>query len=279
MLNKSKRIKTAFAMSSISLVIIAAIFLFLKFGSYNNKVVALVNNERIYENEIKDELVDMFPNSDPRTFEVEKLPDSVLELMAKGIYVKKQIYQNAKNAKIDKDKIVKEQIDKYSRRVISEYYLTSIVNKKINNRALSDKYAELADNAEENKQYKISAILLPSQELANEVIAKLKANESFTRLVQKYSLDKEAKDGDLGYFTVKNIKKEFTIVESMQNGDISQPIRTTDGWYVIQLTDVKILELEDFSVMQNKLVEEIKKEEINAIFSKITKNIDIKILI
>ena len=280
MLNKNKRIRIAILMSSISVLIIVAIFLFLKFGFYSNKVVALVGNERIYENEIKDELFDMFPNSDPSAFQLEKLPHPVLKLIAKGVFVKKEIYKNAKNAMIDKDKVVQDKIDRYSRRVISEYYLTYVINKQITSRALNDKYAELAAQAQDGTRYRISAILVGSKEEAQNIIAKLKSNTSFDYLAQKYSLDKKSKNnGDLGYFSLKDIKKEFLLVDSMKNGEVSKPIKTKEGWFVVKLSDVKIVELEDFSLMKDKLIEEIKKEQINEIFFKITKDAEIKILI
>jgi len=280
MLNKNKRIQIAIIMGTISLLIIVAIFLFLRFGFYNNKVVALVGNERIYENEIKDELLEMFPNSDPSTFELAKLPHPVLELMAKGIFVKKEIYKEAKRAMINKDKTVKAEIDKYSERVISEYYLTSMINKKLTNRALSEKYAELSDQMQDGKQYRISVMLFPTKEAADAIIKRLNSHESFENLVQKNSLNAlENKNGDLGYLSSKDIKKEFLIVDSMKKGEFSQPIKTDQGWYIIKLTGVRTVELGDFASMKGKLMEEIKKEEINRIFSRITKHAEVKILI
>ena len=83
----------------------------------------------------------------------------------------------------------------------------------------------------------------------------------------------------MGYSNLKDIKKEFLVVDSMENGEISKPIKSDEGWFIIKLTDTKGVELEDFSVMKNKLIEEIKKEEINEIFSKIMKDAEIKILI
>ncbi len=287
MLKKSKKIKIALTMASISILTIVCIILYAKFGVYNNKAVALVNGKIIHESDIKEELLEIFPNSDPKTFEIEKLPNHVLELISQEIFIKKQIYKNAKRTMIYKDKSVKDKIDKYSKNIINEYYINSILDKKITQQILNDKYLELSEAAKDDQQYKISYILLNTEDQAQKIIEKLQnqenkslENESFFDLAQKYSIDKMTgrKGGNLGYFTLKNIKKEFLLVEEMNEGEISKPIKTKDGWAIIKLTDTKNSKLEGFDQVKDRLVQEIKKEELNNIFAKITKNIEVKIL-
>lgn len=280
MLNKKTRIKTAITLFLASSFTIFSIFLFSEFGFYSNKAVALVENEIIYENDVKDELSEIFPNSDPATFQISKLPQHVLEPIAKEIYVKNRIYKNAKNSLIHRNDLIRKKIAKYSKKIISEYYINSVLDKKTSQKEINNKYLELSEQAQEEKQYKISHILVKTKYQAERILEKLEKKQSFKILAQKYSIDRKTnrKAGDLGYLSPEKLAKEFLIVEEMKKDEISQPIKTDKGWSIVKLTDVRNSKLEDFEVIKDILAQEIRKEKLNEIFSQITKDVKVKII-
>ncbi len=282
MLKDYKRKRIALLLALISLSILVIIFMIPGTSFYyGGKVVALVDNERIYENDIKDELLEMFPGSNPKTFEVRRLPQNVLELIAKGVFIKRHIYRDARNNMVHQDAEVRDKINRYSKKTIREHFIDEKIGKKVNKKAIQAKYLELSDKVKEDKEFSIGHILLKTKYQADKVIEKINDKQSFFVLAGKYSLDKKTnkKGGRLGYFKEDKVKKEFSVILNMKEGNISDPIKTDSGWHVLKLIDIKTPKLEDFDKIKDKIVEELRREEIDKIFSQISQDSTVKILI
>jgi peptidyl-prolyl cis-trans isomerase C len=92
-------------------------------------------------------------------------------------------------------------------------------------------------------EYKARHILVPSKELADQLIKKLKAGAKFEDLVKANSTDNGSKNngGDLGWFNPSRMVKPFgDAVKSLKKGDVTpEPVQTQYGWHVIQLEDTR----------------------------------------
>jgi peptidyl-prolyl cis-trans isomerase C len=93
-----------------------------------------------------------------------------------------------------------------------------------------------------NKEYQARHILLDNEEQAKEVIAKLKAGESFESQV-KLSKDTGSVEqgGDLGFAMAGNYVKPFAdALTSLKKGELTaEPVKTEYGFHVIELIDVR----------------------------------------
>ncbi len=72
--------------------------------------------------------------------------------------------------------------------------------------------------------------------------ARLKAGDSFEALAKEYSQDKASavKGGDLGFFGKGVMDKPFEdVVFKLKKNEVSEPVRTSFGFHLIKLTDIK----------------------------------------
>lgn len=94
---------------------------------------------------------------------------------------------------------------------------------------------------ETTKQVHLHAILIDTEEKALEVIERAGSGEDFTALATELSIDEESKKygGDLGW-----VPKGVLITEldnaafKMEVGELSEPIMTSKGYYIITLSEI-----------------------------------------
>jgi parvulin-like peptidyl-prolyl isomerase len=81
----------------------------------------------------------------------------------------------------------------------------------------------------------------PKKKMADEIVAKLEAGDSFDGMAKLYSDGKEAKQGgDWGWISREVLRKELgDVAFSLKAGQHSQVIDTADGYYILQVESVK----------------------------------------
>ena len=81
----------------------------------------------------------------------------------------------------------------------------------------------------------------PRKRFGEEIVSKLDAGESFESMARVYSEAKEAKQGgDWGWIGKDVLRKELNeIAFTLKAGQHSQLIETAEGYYILQLDDVK----------------------------------------
>lgn len=124
----------------------------------------------------------------------------------------------------------------------------------VNEQILRHAYDEQAATATNDEQRRASHILIQvpagadakTQAAARARIDKiqqqLKGGAAFETLAREYSDDKPsaAKGGDLGYFGKGVMDKAFEEAAfKLKKGEVSAPVRSSFGWHLIKLTDIK----------------------------------------
>ena len=75
------------------------------------------------------------------------------------------------------------------------------------------------------------------------VIARLKKGEDFAKVANEVTEDPSGKAncGDLGYFSKDQMVPEFSDTAfKLENGQISEPVKTQFGWHVIKVEDTRV---------------------------------------
>lgn len=100
-------------------------------------------------------------------------------------------------------------------------------------------------------------ILVADQATATTVETRLKNGEDFSKVAKELSTDTSNKDkgGDLGWFARADMVTEFSDAAfALKVGEISQPVKTTYGYHVIQVLghDVRNLTSTQFDTLKSK---------------------------
>ncbi|MFT8323194.1 MAG: peptidylprolyl isomerase [Bacillus sp. (in: firmicutes)] len=132
-------------------------------------------------------------------------------------------------------------------------------------------------------EIKARHILVADEKTAKEIKKKLDNGDKFEDLAKENSTDtaSAANGGDLGWFGAGSMVPEFeTAAYGLKVNEISGPVKTDNGYHIIQVTDKK--EKGKYEDVKDKMAYDLKvskltTEEINKAMQKELKNADVKI--
>ncbi|NIS82140.1 MAG: hypothetical protein GTO14_18460 [Anaerolineales bacterium] len=110
--------------------------------------------------------------------------------------------------------------------------------------------------AREQEQTLLSHIVVEDSEIAEEVLERLEAGESWEDLTLEYSTDSLTKDlgGDLGWITQEGLIDRYTLTAltaaTQPVGDVVGPIQTSQGWHLFLIREREVRLLLDFDYEQ-----------------------------
>jgi len=251
-----------------------------------HRIIAKVNGIKIYQSDLEDKLTTMFQNQEQPTAKkivIENFPPQVVEALVQDVYLQKELNKIARRSKIAKDPAIKKQISEYKNSVLRQAYLENLVATKVTEQAIKNKYSELSAELAGKKEMHIKHILVANIQDAEKVVKELKGKKSsFEQLAKKYSIDdaNAATGGDLGYIIPDNLDENFAkALLDLKKGQISGPIQTQFGWHIIYVQDIRDVIIPSFDDVKSSIEDQLKQEAAEELFSSITKNAKIKILI
>jgi peptidyl-prolyl cis-trans isomerase D len=144
-------------------------------------------------------------------------------------------------------------------------------------------------------QWRLSHILIavkPDASAADQAAAKDKAEKivaearkspaGFAQLAKEKSEDPGSAEsgGDLGYFTSAPSKAKeglepiLSAMQKMKTGEISEPIRTSFGYHVIEVVDAKPAEIKTFDAVKQDVLAQLKKQQAHSKFADLRDTFD-----
>lgn len=102
------------------------------------------------------------------------------------------------------------------------------------------------------------------EERVREVLSKIRAGEKFEALAKTYSDSPTAKEGgELGYFEPARLAPEIrAVVEKLREGAVADPIRTTDGFLILQLVEHVPAGIPPFEKVENDIMQKLYFEQV-----------------
>ncbi len=288
--SRKKNFVKIFAVVAIVAAALFGISVYL-FKGKSDVVVATVNNQKIYKSEIDSKLRSVFDgqnfggqSSETKIPDTSSLPKEVIEILAKEIYLDRELTKEAEKSKAAKSPELKMQITQVKDRMIRQAYVSSVLKEKVSDEKVREKYSELSNDLSGKKEYLISHIVTKTKEEADKIAKELSAKKApkFADLAKKYSIDQDsaANGGNLGYIVEGNMFKEIAdALVTLKKDQVSQPIQTKFGWHLIKMSESRQAQALPFESVKESIREQLSQDTLSEINAKITKNAKVKILI
>ena len=106
------------------------------------------------------------------------------------------------------------------------------------------------------QQYKIGLIVLPTEDAAKAVLARLRKGENFAKLATEVSIDPSKKDGgSVGWVLPAQILPAISnVMVNLTKGNlVAAPIQTPAGWNIIKLEDKRPFKVPAFDEAKNEV--------------------------
>jgi len=129
-----------------------------------------------------------------------------------------------------------------------------------------------------NKEYKVSHILLKSEDEAKAVIEQLKTGK-FEDIAMEKSMDpgSSVKGGDLGWAVPGNFVKPFSdAMVTLNKGQISAPVQSQFGWHVIKLEDARDVKVPAFEEVKPNVTQHMQQQLIQQAIAELRSKAAIK---
>lgn len=251
----------------------------------NDIIVAQIGEENIYKSDIEKKLKEVFANNKNPQFSFEKLPDQVIELFSREIYLDRKIVAEAKRLGLDNSNDIKDAIENFKISTIRQSYVASLLKDSITDQKIVEKFNEMNAQLENKIEYKYYQIILSDQTQAENVYKELKANKKplkFSDGAKKYSLDAQSSNngGEVDYKQESSIQKDIVEnLKKLKKDELSKPFQSGENWYIIKAGDLKKSKPLEFESTKEYVRHLIKVEEVEKINGKFIKDKKVKILL
>jgi peptidyl-prolyl cis-trans isomerase C len=176
---------------------------------------------------------------------------------------------------LDKDPDVAARLDVVRMRVLGDAQSQSYLKGKEPTDAELHAEYDTAIAALDKTEYHAEHILVPSKEMAEQAIKKIKGGAKFEDVAKAESTDgSKTNGGDLGWFTLARMAKPFgDAVKDLKKGEVTPvPVQTQFGWHVIKLLDTREMTPPPFDQVKQQVANGVLQKKLQAYVDSLKKN-------
>ncbi len=216
------------------------------------------------------------------------IPQSRLELMVKANIAQGQadnpemrkalrenliteeiLAQEAIKKGLDRDQEIVTQLELSRQAVLVRAFQANYIkNNVVSDETLRKEY-EILKVQMGDKEYKARHILVENENEARDIIASLKKGADFGKIASEKSRDDGSKDngGELDWSPAAAYVRPFAeTLEKLQKGKFTEePVQTSFGWHVIELTDVRPMTFPPFDEIKQNIQQRVLQREFAAV--------------
>lgn len=243
----------------------------------SDDAIARVGNEDIKTAQIKPYLENL---GDQDREALEKNP-AALSQAVRTLILQQILLKEALATGWDKTPEVAEQLDRLRQGAIAETYLQSIA--KVPEGYPSEEEVKTVYEARKSdlqvpKQIRLAQIYIAipkdaskeSQDKSKtriDEISKAVKTGDFASVAREKSEEREtaSRGGEVGWLAEARIQPEIrSKVSTLSKGSVTEPVRLTDGWYVVKVLDVKDAHTATLDEVKDQLVKALRNERLRA---------------
>ena len=224
--------KYIIATSAALVILVAGALTYKVYADKNEGVAAIVNNEKISVEEVKN-AYEQNPQIKAQV-PFEEFYDHAIDVMVNS----KLASQAAKASNIAATPEYQKQLATLQDELARQMYIDKLVKEAVTDEAVKKVYDDYVAQFKSQKEIKAKHILVETEQEAKDIIKKLdEKSAKFDDLARQYSKDQP----DLGYFTKEMMVPEFSEVAfTLDKGTYSKvPAKTEFGYHVIYVEDVR----------------------------------------
>jgi len=222
------------------------------------KIVASVNGEPITLDELTREIAGVKKESAPATKVDRQAELGVLQRLINT----RLVVQEARNIGLDKLAENKMMVDAFAREALREELAEKVMaGAKVDEKEVDKIYKDAV------REWKINAVLCDKEDDANRFEAELKTGKSFAELAKAFKADGRAKQIEEGvYLKPTDMDRQLArAVSGLTVGSTSPVVRSTSGFAVLRLEDVRYGENpEEKEKARQAVLERSKREKLKA---------------
>lgn len=251
--------KYLLATSAAIVVLVAGAVTYKVWAEKNNGIAAVVNGEKIAVSEIQ-EAYDANPQIKAQ-IPFEDFYSRALDVIVNG----KLALQAATKANVQASAEYQKELAQMQEDLARKVYVDQQVAAKVTDEEVKKFYDEYVKNFKSVKEVKAKHILVDSEDLAKEIIAKLDKKEKFDDLAREYSKDQP----DLGYFTEEMMVPEFSAAAfAMEKETYSkEPVKTEFGYHVIYVEDSRDSKPLDLEMIEPQIKANLAQQAVDSIIA------------
>ena len=206
---------------------------------------------------------------------------NLVSVFLRNVIREEMLAQEAEKMGLHKDKDFKIIAEVAARKELADYYMRKkMAELKIDDAMLKSEYDKTVKILGK-QEYKLSQIVIKTEEDANKVIAELKKNK-FAEVANKYSTavnQKQPNGGALGWVNEGLLEKDvLPIVQKLKKGDFNtKAIKSKDNYFVILLEDSRPFKVPEMAQVKQRLIKKISQDYRNKIIKSIRDKSDIKV--
>jgi peptidyl-prolyl cis-trans isomerase C len=157
-------------------------------------------------------------------------------------------------------------------RVIQEVYVTRLIESAVSDKAVRERYEQLAKTTPAKEEVNARHILVQTEQQAKDVIAELKKGGDFAEIAKAKSIDPSGKQngGDLGFFGREEMVPEFSEAAfKLKDGETTEvPVKSQFGWHVIKV-EARRTSTASLEEMREQIANDMSQEVVSGLVTKL----------
>lgn len=167
----------------------------------------------------------------------------------------------------------------HTRRALRDAYFDSSISGAVSESDAKKVYDEKIADMKPEQEIHALHILVTSKEEAEEIKKRLEAGEDFADVADESSKDKNAKGGDLGFFTRGQMLKPFEEAAfALDVGELSDPVQTQFGWHIIKVEERRDQKPPSFDDVKEAIMTQLVAQKAQTVLTNLRKAAKIEIV-